>query len=149
MTIIIVKFLKKTANDNSYQVFDSIYGKIELGNDHPIKQSSGSVYGIWVKSNSSPGGKVEQIPGHPEWFPVYWGKDIAPVSRMKAHVQDHTKTGNIKLRKIKEIEGKELIFGAIMVARYENFEKLLHDRYRPMKGSDKKGRNSTVIKIET
>ena len=149
MANILVKFLKKIANDNSYQVFDSIYGRIELSSDDAIKQSSGSVYGIWVKSNSSPDGKVKSIPNYPEWFPVYWGKDIAPVSRMKAHVQDHKKTGNIKLRKIIEIEGKDLIFGAIMVARYEIFEKLLHNRYKPMKGSGKMGRKSKVIKIET
>jgi len=36
-----------------------------------------------------------------------------------------------------------------MVARYEIFEKLLHDKYKPMKGSGKMGRKSKVIKIET
>jgi len=96
---ILVKFLRKIANDNSYQVFDSIYGRIELSSEDAIKQSSGSVYGIWVRSNSSPDGKVKPIPDHPEWFSVYWGKDIAPVSRMKAHVQDHKKTGTGRLSK--------------------------------------------------
>jgi hypothetical protein len=149
MANILVEFLKKIANENHHQIFDSIYGGIDLQDNVAIKQSSGSVYGIWVKSDSSPDGKVGCISDYPEWFPVYWGKDIAPVSRMKAHVQDHKNTGNIALRKIEEIKCKELIFGAIMVSNYKGFEKLLHKQYRPMKGINRSGKGSTIIKILT
>jgi len=147
MTNILVDFLKKVAEENNYQVFDSIYGDITLANIAKIEQSSGSVYGIWAQCDSSPDGKVESIKGHTDWFPIYWGKDVAPVSRMKAHVQDHKNTGNIALRKVKEIQGKRVIFGAIMVSNYEAFEKLLHKQYRPMKGSSRSGKKSTVIEI--
>ena len=147
MENILVQFLKKIANENNYQIYDSIYGNIDLKDNAAIKQSSGSVYGIWVKSDSSPDGIVRCINDYPKWFPVYWGKDIAPVSRMKAHVQDHKNTGNIALRKIEEIKCKELIFGAIMVSNYEDFEILLQKQYRPMKGGNRKGGKSTLIKI--
>jgi hypothetical protein len=144
---IVVDFLKKVACKNGYKVFDSIYGDIVLQNDDAIQQSSGAVYGIWVQSASSPNGKVEVVPDYPGWFPVYWGKDIAPVSRMKAHVQDHASTGNIALRKIEEIQGKKIIFGAVMVSRYREFEELLHKKYSPMRGSSKPGKSARVIKI--
>jgi hypothetical protein len=69
------------------------------------------------------------------------------VSRLKAHVQDHQSTGNIALRKIKEIQGMPIIFGAIMVADYQAFEKVLHEKYPPMRGGSKAGKKSTVIRI--
>jgi hypothetical protein len=144
---IVVDFLKKVACDNGYKVVDSIFGDILLQNDDAIQQSSGAVYGIWVQSASRPNSKVEVVPDHPGWFPVYWGKDIAPVSRMKAHVQDHARTGNIALRKMKNIQCLPIIFGAILVADYQAFEKLLHDKYPPMRGSSKTGKKSTVIRI--
>lgn len=124
-----------------------MYGAITLGADFPIIQSSGAVYGIWASAESplSPG--LRSIPGHPGWYPIYWGKDIAPMSRMKAHVQGH-KNGNVNLPAIAEIQGRPLIYGGILVSRYMEFEQLLHRDYIPMRGTAASGKASTVVRIQ-
>ena len=147
MTNEVVKFLKATATAEQYAVFDAMFGSIHIGTKFPICQSSGAVYGIWVKSESPPSPSLKTIPGFDDWYPVYWGKDIAPVSRMKAHVQGH-KNGNIDLPNVIEVQNKPLIFGAILVARYRDFEKLLHGHFPPLKGSPSNGRSHTVVHVE-
>jgi hypothetical protein len=144
----VTEFLTTFAVNEGYTVFDSLSGSIELGQTIPIVQSSGSVYGIWVNSNTTPSTGVRHLPGHPDWYPVYWGKDICPVSRMKAHVRGHANNGNINLPGIAEVTGKRLIYGAILVSRYEGFESLLHSRFQPLRGTSRAGRRSTIIRIE-
>lgn len=143
----VVQFLKDLANHESFDVFDSLHGTIFIGQTPAIHQSCGSVYGIWARSSTPLSPELEAIPGHGDWYPVYWGKDISPVSRMKAHVQGH-ENGNIDLPNVAEVMGKELIFGAILVARYNSFESLLHDRFPPFKGSSKEGSRAKVVRIE-
>lgn len=147
MTNEVVDFLKTFAAAEGHEVFDAIFGSISIGARYPITQSSGSVYGIWVQSDLPPTETIASIPGFENWYPVYWGKDISPVSRMKAHVQGH-KNGNIALPTVIEVQNKNLIFGAILVARYRDFEKLLHQRFPPLKGSAASGRSQTVVHIE-
>jgi hypothetical protein len=65
---------------------------------------------------------------------------------MKAHVQGH-KNGNVNLPSIQEIRGLQLIFGGILVARYREFEEMLHNDYPPLRGSSARGRASTVVFI--
>ena len=86
------------------------------------------------------------IPGYPQWYPVYWGKDITPVSRLKAHVQGH-QNGNINLPSIPELENLPLVFGSIFVAHYDEFERLLHAGFPPLRGTPRAGRQSTVVKV--
>ncbi|MFL1916794.1 hypothetical protein ACJW8B_15565 [Plesiomonas shigelloides] len=143
---IVNTFLRSVAAKHGYQVFNDMFGTIDLTADFPITQSSGAVYGIWAKASSPLRSDLNAIPGYPEWFPIYWGKDITPVSRMKAHVQGH-QNGNINLPEVKEVQGKPLIFGAILVEKYQVFETLLHDNYPPMLGSSRLGRQSTVVRI--
>lgn len=145
-TSIVTTFLRSVAARYDYQVFNDMFGTIDLTADLPITQSSGAVYGIWAKAALPLRAGLQPILGHPEWFPVYWGKDISPVSRMKAHVKGH-KNGNINLPEVKEVQGKPLIFGAILVARYQAFEALLHSNYRPMLGTSRPGKRSTVVHI--
>ncbi len=145
-TRIVADFLCGFANNNGFKVFDALYGTIELGAPSPIIQSSGAVYGIWVQS-AEPMSGLAPIPDHTAWFPVYWGKDIAPVSRMKAHVQGH-QNGNINLPAVSAVQGKPLIFGAILVSRYREFEDLLHQRFQPLLGTRSAGKRSTVVVIE-
>ena len=147
MTQAVAAFLKQVAKDNTYAVFDSIHGSIQLGREFPITQSSGAVYGIWVKTDQPPSQSCMSIPGHPGWYPVYWGKDIAPMSRMKAHVQGH-KNGNIDLPNVQEVQGRPLIFGAILVARYAAFERVLHTHYPPLRGTPAGGRSSSVVRVQ-
>jgi hypothetical protein len=143
----VVTFLKSVASTHAYEVFDSMFGEIRLGENSPITQSSGSVYGIWVNTVVPLEPGCTPIPTFPDWYPVYWGKDIAPMSRMKAHVQGH-KNGNVNLPSIPELQGRKLIYGGILVARYREFEQLLHKEYPPMRGSAANGRNSTVVLIQ-
>lgn len=143
----VVKFLKAIASTEQYQVFDAMFGQIHIGTDFPIRQSSGAVYGIWAQCNQPPSTSIVAIPGLNNWYPMYWGKDISPVSRVKAHVQGH-KNGNLGLTNMKEVRDIPLIFGAILVARYCEFEKLLHKRYPPLKGSSLGGRSHTVVSVE-
>jgi hypothetical protein len=147
MPIRIIRFLNDFAAPENYEVFDSLYGRIELHQMPSILQSSGAVYGIWVESESPPSLHVEEVPGCSGWYPVYWGKDISPVSRMKAHVQGH-KNGNIDLQNVAEVQGKPLMFGAILVARYREFESLLHTRFPPLRGSCATGKEARVISVQ-
>jgi len=149
MTNEVVKFLKKIAADEGFLVLDSMFGKIQLGQEFPIKQSSGAVYGIWVHDAVPPKNNLSEMPGNAGWYPVYWGKDVSPVSRIKAHVQGHKNNGNANLPSVKEIQGKSLIFGAILVARYDEFEAMLHRRHPPLKGTASKGRAHQVIQVES
>jgi len=143
----IVKFLNEEANKNGFEVFNQIFGEIHLNEDRPIKQSSGTVYGIIVESPVPPKSGLAAIEGYPNLYPVYWGKDIAPVSRLKAHVQNYPSTGNANLRGIDEIAGKKLTFGAILVSQYQEFESYLHTTYPPLKGTSRAGKQSQIIEI--
>ncbi|CAK2832610.1 conserved hypothetical protein [Vibrio crassostreae] len=144
----VVDFLTKQAESINCQVFNSIFGEICLDDVKPIKQSSGAVYGILVESETPINKSLKPIPNINNFYPVYWGKDIAPVSRMKAHVQNHQGTGNANLSAITELKGKKIIYGAIMVSDYEKFESHLHASFPPLKGTNRRGRVSQIIEIK-
>lgn len=113
MTNEVVKFLSKEASNSGFKTYSAVFGDLHLDQETgSIKQSTGSVYGIFVESYNSPVKKLKSVKGYPKLYPVYWGKDIAPVSRLKAHVQHHKTTGNAKLRDLRQIKGKRFIFGA-------------------------------------
>jgi hypothetical protein len=143
----VIAFLKNVADKYKYKTFDAMFGEIKLGESFPIRQSSGAVYGIWVNTDAPPKNGCAPIPDFAQWYPVYWGKDIAPMSRLKAHVQGH-KNGNVNLPTIQEIHGHPLIFGGILVARYHQFEQLLHLRYPPLRGQSTGGKVSTVVRVD-
>lgn len=143
----VIDFLKTVANQEKFTYYDSVFGSIELTENEAIKQSSGAVYGVWVKSETKLNNTLRSIPEYPEWYPIYWGKDIKPVSRISAHIQNHEGTGNASLRTISLIKDKPLIFGALLVARYKEFEKLLHLKYPPLIGAGRTGKNPSVIQI--
>jgi len=143
---LVPQFLKTVAIEEGFQVKDSLYGSIHLGCESPIEQSCGAVYGIWAKASAPLRSNLTALPGHPDWYPVYWGKDIAPVSRLKAHVQGH-QNGNINLPSIAELSGLPLVFGALLVSRYRQFEQLLHEKYPPFRGTPLGGRSPSVVKV--
>lgn len=143
---LVAAFLKEFASENGFETHDRLHGSIDFGRPFPIEQSSASVYGIWVNSSGPPREDVSEVPGHEGWYPVYWGKDIAPVSRLKAHVQNH-KNGNARLRSRDELKDRSLIFGAVIVSRYTAFERMLHSRFRPLYGSSQGGRSTTVVRV--
>lgn len=143
---LVPKFLKSFAAKHGLQVHDCLYGAIELGGESPIQQSAAAVYGIWAHMPAPPKTGLAQVPGFPDWYPVYWGKDISPVSRIKAHVRGH-KNGNIDLPNIIELKGARLVFGAILVSEYQRFEELLHKHCPPFKGTPSTGRKGTLVKV--
>lgn len=146
---LVPQFLKTVAAKHGFKVSDCMYGSIHLGRPSPIEQACGAVYGIWAKSSLPLRAGLKELPGHSGWYAVYWGKDIAPVSRLKAHVQGHKQNGNINLPSIAELSGLSLVFGAIVVSGYERFEQLLHAEYPPLKGTARGGRKATVIKVRS
>lgn len=143
MANIVVDFLKDFAKKNNFSVFDSIYGEID---PTFMTQSSGAVYGIWVNSSITISQSTSPI-SKKNWYPVYWGKDITPVSRILAHSRGYAKTGNLNIPSITYLKNKEIIYGAILVERYDSFEKLLHQNHPPLHGTARAGRKSGFIKI--
>lgn len=139
--------LKKEAEENNFIIFSEIFGELNLSDSVPIKQSSGSVYGILVELQNAPKAGIRPINFNSNLYPVYWGKDISPVSRLKAHVQNHRSTGNANLKSRQELVGKRLLFGAILVSKYSDFEAHLHKKYPPMIGTSRIGRTSKIIEI--
>ena len=147
---IVVQFLTEEAKRRGFCVFDSIFGQIHLHKEKDkrwIEQSSGAVYGIVMQSEKPPNTDTKALKDHPNFYPIYWGKDISPISRMKAHVNEYKSTGNAGLNGISEITGKKLFFGAIMVCRYKEFENHLHIHFRPLRKSNTGGRGPSVVKI--
>ncbi|SHG46671.1 hypothetical protein SAMN02745753_03976 [Marinomonas polaris DSM 16579] len=148
MTNEVVNFLVEEATSEGFKTESAIFGELFLENEpRSIRQSTGAVYGVLVESKTPPRKDLKPIKGFPNLYPVYWGKDIAPVSRLKAHVQNHQSTGNADLRSIEEIQGKRLLFGAIFVEKYSEFEGYLHDSYPPIKGQKSRGRTGTIVEV--
>lgn len=143
---LVPKFLKSFAADNGFKVHDCLYGEIQLGSEFPIQQSSAAVYGIWAEMQSTPKAGLAEVPGFPGWYPVYWGKDVSPVSRIKAHVQGH-KNGNINLPAILELKDARLVFGAILVSEYQRFEALLHQNFPPLRGTPSAGKKGKIVMV--
>jgi hypothetical protein len=143
---LVPKFLKSVAEQRGFAVGDCLYGSIHIGRAFPIEQASGAVYGIWAKAGAPLREGLKALPNYPGWYPVYWGKDISPVSRLKAHVQGH-KNGNINLPAITELSNLPLVYGAIIVSRYLQFESLLHQQYPPLRGTARGGRVSSVVRV--
>lgn len=144
MANIVVDFLKDFAKKNNFSVFDSIYGEID---PTFMTQSSGAVYGIWVDSSITLSQPASPISKTINWYPVYWGKDITPVSRILAHARGYTKTGSLNIPSIAYLKNKKIIYGAILVERYDSFEKLLHQKHPPLSGTARTGRKPRFIKI--
>lgn len=149
MTNVVIDFLVNEAAYSGFNVETAVYGELFLDRSTgSIEQSAGAVYGIFVESKTPPRKGMVPIKGYPNFYPVYWGKDIAPVSRLKAHVQNHQSTGNANLRAITEIKGKKLLFGAVFVERYLDFEGHLHKSYPPLKGQNSVGKRGVVVKVK-
>jgi hypothetical protein len=143
----VTDFLRKEAKRSGHDVFNEVSGSIELDAMVPIKQTSGSVYGIFARSDVPISPDINKIEGQGNLYPIYWGKDISPPKRIGAHVKNYKNTGNAKLKDRPEIKGKELLFGAIFVSDYKTFEKYLHDNFKPLIGSSRAGKSSSIIEI--
>lgn len=142
----IANFLMREAQKKGFKVHTRFVGEIELYPHFQIYQLVGGVYGVWASCSPPPVPEGVK-PVEDDWFPVCWGKDITPCSRVSAHVYNYKGTGNLNLSSIPELKGRLLLFGAILVSRYEEFESYLHEVYPPLKGSARVGKRSRKVQI--
>ena len=162
-------FLKKVAKKvaNEFTMYDNLYGEIilddigeKLGVNSKVHLSTGSVYGIFAiktknsnidnlfKETNKSRDEVKYIDIEEKIYPVYWGKDINPGSRIVTHARPNPNTGNAKLEKIKELRNFKLIFGCIFISKYKKFEAYLHKNHSPLIGTSKGGKGSKITVID-
>jgi len=150
----VVEFLLKEAEICQYKTMDYIQTKIEYNTTeekYTIEHQIASVYGFWIKLDKEKKkevfedtecGEVHLI--RDNWYPLYWGKDIYAGSRMDAHIAEPEGTGTMGLSKYNSLKDGEIISGGVLVEfkKYEGFEKYLHENYKPILGSSKKGKSA-------
>jgi len=163
------KFLKNAAKkvENDFTMYDNLYGEIilddvgeKLGANSKVHLSTGSVYGIFAiktensnienlfKETNKLKDEVKPIDEEEKIYPVYWGKDINPGSRIVTHARPNPDTGNAKLEQFKELRNFKLIFGCIFISKYKDFEAYLHKNYPPLIGTSKGGKGSKITVID-
>ncbi len=166
MTNQVAKFLIEFARKRKYTVFGNLHGEIDFKNSGAktgkktlVVISSGAVYGIFACPNTEAAKKallaetkredsdVKPIDGA---YPLYWGRDIHPGSRIMAHSRVRAETtGNAKLEQIHALQKCKVIFAVIYVERYDRFERELHAAYRPLIGTNRGGNISRFTRIQS
>jgi len=145
-------------------MYDNLHGEIILddsedkqGGNSKVHLSTGSVYGIFaIKTKESDIDKlfeetknsVKSIDEKETIYPIYWGKDINPGSRIVIHARPNPKTGNAKLEQIQELRKFKLIFGNIFITKYKDFEAYLHEHYPALIGTSRGGKGSKITVID-
>lgn len=111
-------------------------------NDCNLSEGRGSVYGIAVKLSNNDelncvfvkcdkkNMKISDWKSiGDDYYPLYWGKDVNMGARLYSHTKASKSTGTIQLNDRTELEGKDIIYGAIPCSNYEEIEKRLHKKY--------------------
>lgn len=149
----LVEFLLEEANKCKYKTVEYIQPLVEYDNNdekYKINRQIACVYGFWIDLREAKKKKVfketdcgDIKPIVDNWYPLYWGKDIYPGSRINAHITEPKGTGTMELSKYSSLENCKIICGGILVElkSYEMFEQNLHSNYKPILGSSKKGRS--------
>lgn len=154
----IKSFIKKEAKKFNRSIFDEIEGEIKIGHDCEYTQSSGAVYGLFVEFNNEELKQfIKELPKKLQqesykpiqecWYALYWGKDLTPGARVKAHVQGHRNNGNARLKNYKTLKGKKIKYAAVYVEQYEKFEMELHEKYQPLLGTRRRGSASKIVRV--
>lgn len=154
----LTQFLKNVASAQLHDVFHDISGEISLRPEQSITQTSGAVYGLAVElTNQELLAFREELPKRKRnfpfqpiegsWYALYWGKDLTPGARIKAHVQGHKNNGNAHLKKYKALNNKNIKYAALFVSNYEDFEGYLHANYQPILGTKKKGSSTKIVRV--
>jgi len=162
----VVEFLKNEVESlcDDYKVFENLYGEIQIddlkakkGKNTIIHLSTGSVYGIFAIETDDSNEKelfsecnkiASSVTKDKKIYPVYWGKDISPGSRIADHVRPRESTGNAELENINALRGFKLVYGCIYVSKYNEFEKHLHQKYPPLVGTPRRGSKSKFTIID-
>jgi len=156
-------FLLRAAKEAKYTTYENLSGEVKfgdsddvIGGDTNVYLSSGSVYcflAIAIEGSSTEqlfsevGRAAQPIDSDGMIYPIYFGKDINPGSRIADHVRPRSVTVNAGLEGIKSLRKFRLIYGSIYVARYSEFESFLHEMYAPLIGTSRAGRQSTYTVI--
>ncbi len=144
------------ASNGKFKLNDCMCGDIDLAK-LKMSVSTGSVYGIFVvetdkgkmsKLFEEVGNEVKPIDQAGTTYPIYWGKDIRPGSRIQAHTKPSQGTGNAKLGTIKALSGLNLIYGCVYVTTYDKFEQHLHTTYKPLLGTSGSGKPLDVAIVK-
>jgi hypothetical protein len=143
----IIKILEDLADGYKFTILHNLQGRIE----DLIIANCGSVYGIAVESPNDimrDNMPLKAFPNEPNLYPVYWGVDQKPLSRILAHVYNYENTGNAKILTHPELVGKKVYFGIVLIKEFRELEIILHKKYPPLIGDGRRGRISTKIRIE-
>jgi len=118
----------------------------------------GNVYGIWInEENISKKALWKQMQGKTklnsidelkiiseEWYPLYRGKDKKGAERIFAHMKGH-KNGNINLPQYEILKDQKIIFEAITVSCYADFERNIFGTYPSLLGSPQNAREGGTL----
>ena len=63
------------------------------------------------------------------YYPLYWGKDKYGSKRVEEHLKFQEQTGSIHIETRKELTGKKVIYGLILVKNRKNNEKKVREEY--------------------
>lgn len=159
MSAELINFLKAQAVAAAHAIHEQMSGEILIFDDSKaISQSVGAVYGLVVELNDQelaaligelPRRKKPRVhaPLFGSFYPLYWGKDMNPGSRIRAHVQNHASTGNARLETYAGLRGKPIQYAAVWVSGYEDFESRLHASFPPILGQGRRGKTSDLVSV--
>ena len=130
---LVPEFLKDFALKRNFAVHDCVYGSINLGRSFPIEQSCGAVteYGPVPHTHQDRPRSHTRLPSVVSGL---LGQGHHASQPFEGACPGH-QNGNINLPSIPELENLPLVFGSIFVAHYDEFERLLHAGFPPLRGT--------------
>lgn len=148
----VINWLNELATNNKYEAFVNLEEYYDFKNKK-IHQNVGSVYAIWIKMGENDlkaleDGYNKEATSLDGYYHLYFGKDIHPGQRIASHYNTSEGTGGLDLIKRIELHEKEIIWGSILVSKYEEFEKMLHEKFTPLLGSSSSGKNSSKTVVD-
>ncbi len=148
----VVVFLEKVNEEfNGTSKLDFLQGNFDFVKKQVV-QNAGSVYGVFINITEE---ELANLPNeyrkdaykYNDYYVLYWGKDVHPSNRISEHLKANVNTGSLHLNKRKVLHKYELIWGCIIVNNYDKFEQHLHEKYKPILGSNKVGKSLKNIKV--
>ena len=118
------------------ELFGSVYGfAIRVENEEDKKK----VFDAITKENRRNEKNVKELSdwkslnkkeGCPGYYPLYWGKSIAPYTRIKDHINGAKGNNGLLINSVMVLQHREIAYASVGCgAGYANVEKNLHERY--------------------
>lgn len=161
---LVLNWLIEQADKIGQKHYQGLFGSISYSEDPRMSQNAGAIYGVWVQASASKLALLfsqvksrnrnlkniadfHPIPGHETWYPLYWGKDANPGSRLRAHVEGH-KNGNINIFQYSALHSDVMIlYGVLLVEDYCGFESHLFAKFPPLIGTGKRGKIAAKVRF--